>query len=436
MSTEKPSGRRSRQGKEATNTSSTPTTQKPVAPARTIQHGREGQRGRRIGVLGFIGICLSVLLVSAGSVAAIAAWDVWNSAKTVDLGDAIPSIDAIEGGFNVLLVGSDTRKGQSSNYGPDPGSELNDVNMIVHVSADHQSVTVVSIPRDMVVEFPECPGGGGGWSGPINATMSEGGLPCVVATVEALTGLSIPYAGLVTFDGVVDLSNAVGGVDVCLAAPLVDSYTDLDLPAGLVTLEGQQALQFLRTRHGVGDGSDLGRISNQQVFLSSLTRKIKGENLLANPLALYSMAKAIVSNMTLSTSLNSPDVLVSMAMAVKTVDLSKIVFVQYPGTTGNDGIYTGKVKPDLEAADALFAALIADQPVTITGGLGRAAEQGTAPVATKTPAPAPTTTAAASSEPTASATPRPVPSSTATPVELDKNITGQSADQYTCSVTN
>ena len=401
------------------------------APAQSLRHARSGRRGKRLGWLGFTGIALAVLLVSATSVSAIAVWDVAQSAKTVTLSDKIPSIGAIEGGFNVMLVGSDTRKGQSNNYGEDPGSSLNDVNMVIHVSADHKNVTVVSIPRDMVVPIAECPGGGGGWTGPINATMSDGGLPCIVKTVEELTGLSIPYAGLVTFDGVVDLSKAVGGVRVCVNADIDDPYTNLKLSKGWHTLAGWGALAFLRTRHGVGDGSDLGRISNQQVFLSALMRKVKSDNLLANPLALYSMSKAIVSNMTLSTSLNSPDVLVSMAMAVKNVDLNKIVFVQYPGSTGGTGVYAGKVQPDESAAASLFAALKADKPVVVTGGLGRGAVTGSAPVTKKATA-TPTPKATASKK----ATPTPTPSATVAPVQLDGSITGQSADQYTCSQAN
>jgi len=399
---------------------------KAAASVPPVRHGRSKRPVARRSVLGVIGIVLSVLLVSGGSVAAIAVWDLKNSAKTVSLGDKIPTIDAIEGGFNVMIVGSDTRNGQSNNYGDNPGSTLNDVNMVIHVSKDHKNVTVVSIPRDMVVPIAECDGGGGGWTGPINAVLSDGGLPCVVKTVEELTGLKIPYAGLVTFDAVVGLSKVVGGVRVCVNAPIDDPYTGLHLTAGTHVLKGLSALQFLRTRHGVGDGSDLGRISNQQVFLSALMRKIKDEGVLTNPLTLYSVAKVMVSNMTLSTSLNSPDVLVSMAMALKKIDLKNIVFVQYPGSTGGVGIYKGKVQPIESAAAALFEALVADKPVVLTGGLGRGATTSDVPTPTATPKPA------ASGKATAT----PTPAATTAPVTLDGDITGQAADQYTCAKAN
>jgi len=403
---------------------------KAAASVPPVRHSRSKRPVARRSVLGVIGIVLSVLLVSGGSVAAIAVWDLKNSAKTVSLGDKIPTIDAIEGGFNVMIVGSDTRNGQSNNYGENPGSTLNDVNMVIHVSKDHKNVTVVSIPRDMVVPIAECDGGGGGWTGPINAVLSDGGLPCVVKTVEELTGLKIPYAGLVTFDAVVGLSKVVGGVRVCVGNDIDDPYTGLKLSAGSHVLKGLSALQFLRTRHGVGDGSDLGRISNQQVFLSALMRKIKDEGVLTNPLTLYSVAKVMVSNMTLSTSLNSPDVLVSMAMALKKIDLKNIVFVQYPGTTGGTGVYKGKVQPIESAAAALFEALVADKPVVLTGGLGRGAQEDSAPAAKAT--------TAATAKPTASgkATATPTPATTVAPVTLDGDITGQAADQYTCAKAN
>lgn len=403
---------------------------KSASSARAVRHGRAGTLPRRRSILGLIGVALAVVLVSGTSVAAIAAYDLLQSRHTVVLDGPPPGIGAIEGGFNVLLVGSDTRNGQSKNYGDNPGSTLNDVTMVIHVSKDHKNVTVVSIPRDMVVPIADCPDGGGGWTGPINATLSEGGLPCVVKTVEELTGLKIPYAGLVTFDAVVGLSNVVGGVRVCVSADIDDPYTNLKLSKGTHVLQGFAALAFLRTRHGVGDGSDLGRISNQQVFLSALMRKIKSENVLTNPLTLYSTAKVMVSNMTLSSSLNNPDVLVSMAMALKNINLNNIVFVQYPGSTGGVGIYKGKVQPDETAAASLFEALSVDKPVAITGGLGRGAETGQQPVVTPKPTPKPTASGTKTPKPTTSPTAAPKP------VALDSNITGQTAGQYTCSKAN
>ena len=401
-----------------------------------VAHGRKRSRagGVRFAIT-VVATALAVALVSGTGVAAVAVWDVATSAKkTVTLAtepDEIPQIGAIEGGVNFLLVGSDSREGQDPVFGEEDGAVLNDVNMIVHIAADHKSAVVVSIPRDMVVPLADCPDGGGGWQGPINAALSDGGLACVVLTVEELTGLSIPYAAVVQFGGVIGLADALGGVDVCVAEEITDDYTQTYLPAGNHTLSGMAALQFLRTRHGVGDGSDLSRISNQQVFLSALVRKLKSEGTLTNPVTLYNLAKAAVSNLTLSDSLNNVDTMVSIAMALRGIPLDRIVFVQYPGATGGEGIYLGKVQPKVAAAEELFAAILADQPIALGGETGagsiKSGQIATDPVPTATPRPTGSSTAVPTAPPVEVLPP---------PVVLSGQVLGQNAGEVTCSKGN
>jgi anionic cell wall polymer biosynthesis LytR-Cps2A-Psr (LCP) family protein len=208
------------------------------------------------------------------------------------------------------------------------------------------------------------------------------------------------------------MSTAVGGVKVCVAEKIEDKHTDTYLSAGEHTLSGLAALQFLRTRHGIGDGSDLTRINNQQVFLSSLVRTIKSADTLSDPTKVYSLAKAATANMQLSTSLNNVDTLVSIALALKDIDLNKVVFVQVP--TGDVARGVRPLQPDF---DTLFTAVAADKPIQLGGTTGRGATMDpNAPV-------------------TATATP--APTSTATPTGvavLPRSATGQTAGQYTCSV--
>lgn len=406
-----------------------------------IRHGRLPARGPVRVLLGFIGGALAVVLVSTVAVASIAVWDIARSVKpSIDLvADVPPSVGAIEGPVNLLLVGSDSRDGQASAAGEDSFGTLNDVNILLHISADHTQATAISIPRDMVVRIPDCPGGGGGWTAPMNAILSEGGLPCVALAVSELTGLEIPYAALVGFDGVVGLSNAVGGVDVCVTQPMEDSYTGVTLTAGSHTLSGEQALLFLRSRHGVGDGSDLGRINSQQGFMSSLIRKLKSAGTLSNPVALFSIAKSVTSNMTLSTSLSNTSTLAAMAIALKDIPLDSVTFVEFPGTTGGEGVYAGKVQPDLNAASILFAALQADQAIALTGDTGR----GTV-VSSTVEEPEPSVTKApkipaATIAPAEVGTGTPSEAATEAPpaavVELPSSVSGQTAAQVTCTVT-
>jgi len=434
-------------------------TGRPVA-----RHGRQRPRGPIAFILSIVATVVAVVLVSATSVAAIAVWDITRGAQEgVTLANEpenIPSIGEIEGGVNILLVGSDSR----ANTGlEEDGGVLNDVNMILHISDDHTSAVVVSIPRDMVFPMADCPdtdgdgySDGGGWTGPINSVFLEGGLPCVVLTVEQVTGLTIPYAALIDFAGVIEMATAIGGVDVCVGERIEDEYTGTFLDAGMHTLSGIEALQFLRTRHGVGDGSDLGRISNQQVFLSSMVRKLKSSETLTNPVKLYGIAKAALNNIQLSNSLNNVDTMVSIGMALRNIPLDSVVFVQYPGTTGGEGVYTAKVQPIEWAAAELFTAILADQPISVTGGTGvgsvvdpnaeaqRAADEAAAAAAKAKASAAAAAkekkknTATATPSASASKTPTPTPTSVATQeavakVTLTDEIRGQTANDYTCS---
>ncbi|MFM5951317.1 MAG: LCP family protein [Micrococcales bacterium] len=297
-----------------------------------------------------------------------------------------PTTEDLKGAINILLVGSDTRQGQSGVFGHDR-SVLANVIILVHISQDRKNVVAMSFPRDLMVPWPSCPDPKGGSPylaqamGQINATIANGGPGCTLLTVEKLTGLKIPYLAMVNFQGVIDMSDAIGGVEVCLSRPLKDPYTFLNLPKGKNVLQGMKALQFLRTRHGVGDGSDLGRISNQQVFLTSLMRKIKNGGVLTNPIQLYSLANAAARNMTLSSSLSDVGTMVSIASSLKNVDLDKITFIQVPNHTGLPAPYSGRVGLTEDKAKIVFDKLKADQPILVSGkntGFGTTNATGTA----------------------------------------------------------
>ncbi|HWH26215.1 MAG TPA: LCP family protein [Pseudolysinimonas sp.] len=396
-----------------------------ASPASVARHGRLPRSRAWKMILGLIGAGLAVILVAGSSVGLIAAAGLKNNITTTkidaDTKGPPPNIDAFDGGFNILLVGSDTRAGQGGIGGKD-SSVLNDVTMLMHVAEDQKSATVVSIPRDMVVPLPKCDNGGPAAGQPINVTLYYGGLNCTVKTVQNLTGLDIQFAGLITFQGVIAMSNAVGGVPVCVTEPIRDPYTGLDIGAGTVELSGFNALAFLRSRHGVGDGSDLGRIGSQQVFLSALIRKIKSDDTLTDFAKLYSIAQAATQNITLSENFANLDTLASIALVLKKIPLENIVFVRYPSTTGQGGIYQGKVAPMGGIATKLFDAIKADKPI----GLDSNALSGANGGSTVDPnAPAPTTapTADPSADPDAAAVVIP-------------GLKGQSASTQTCSVAN
>lgn len=379
------------------------------------RHGRLGRRSPLVTLLAVLGACLCVLLVSGTSVAAIAAWQLANNLKpSIDLpgqDQVPPQIGAIEGGVNLLLVGSDSAEGDPA-FG-DRGENLNDVTMLLHISADHTNATVLSFPRDLYVDIPDCPladgGTGGGVSGvKINESLADGGLACTVLTVEQLTGLSIPYAALIQFQGVIAMSTAVGGVTVCVGETIQDEYTGTFLDPGEHTLEGIDALQFLRTRHGLASGTDTARISNQQLFLSALARTVKSDATLTNPATVYKVATAALSNMTMSTSLQHVDTIYSIAMAMKDIPLDRIALVQWPTIEADNGLYS------TADSSAVTQAIANDQAIALSGTTGQGS--------TLDP----------------NAVPVPTPSGSADPeaptVTLPPAVTGQTAAQQTCTV--
>jgi LCP family protein required for cell wall assembly len=396
------------------------------------RHGQLKKSSPWSTILKFVGAALVVLLVSGASLGAIVFAQLKDQITTVTLvgesNSPPPSIGAFSGGFNVLIVGSD--RCEKEGGCKDRADELNDVTMLLHVSQDQTNAVAVSIPRDLVVPIPSCPQPNGTGTSPamparpINETLHYGGLPCTVLTVEKLTGLDIQFAGMITFNGVIEMSNAVGGVDVCVDGPINDKYTGLDLPeAGTYKLSGATALAFLRSRHGVGDGSDLTRISSQQVYLSSLVRTLKSGDTLGNPIKLYNLAQAATQSMTLSDNFSKLDTLVSVALALAKVPLEKVTFVQYPGVTDVGGVYTGKVAPVKAKADELFALIESDTPFALAAvgdDKGSTADPN-APVAeAPVPVPDPTATSGAAPQPT----------------EPVLDISGQTAADYTCTIAN
>ena len=225
-----------------------------------------------------------------------------------------------------------------------------------------------------VAPLPACPQDDGAESAPqemarLNTTMGIGGLPCVALTLEELTGLDIGYAGLMTFTGVAQLSTAVGGVEVCVSAPLVDPWSGVNLPeAGYHTLEGGQALAFLRTRKGVGDGSDLSRISSQQVYMAALVRTLQQDGVLNDVGKLYGIAQTAAQTMVLSTSLASVDVMVAMARALRGIPNEAIVFIQYPVLDADPELYPGRVVPNEALATEVVERLQIDEAFTLRAG--------------------------------------------------------------------
>ncbi len=292
------------------------------------------------------------------------------------------------GSLQILIIGTDTRDGANSAYGSESDStgEGNaDVMLLMDISADNSRVSVTSFPRDLMVPIPDCQPEGqgevvyGSTAGQLNATL-RAGPGCTVAAINDVTGLTIDHFMLADFTAVKELSTALGGVEVCIDHELNDNPgSGLVLPAGNSWISGEQALQFLRTRHSFGDASDLSRIQAQQYFLGSMIRKVKSEGTLTNLPKLYTLADVVTKNLTIDEGLaNIPD-MIAVATRLAKIDLGQVAFVTVPTAA-----YTGdnnKVQLLEPNAAQYFAALRDGTSLTPEPGAGPTPAPGTDPSA-------------------------------------------------------
>jgi LCP family protein required for cell wall assembly len=312
------------------------------------------------------GVLLAVLGITA-----VAVWSAYqrldSNIATIDPSDGLGEVRPAKENqaLNVLAIGSDTREGANSVVGGDsPG--LADTTMVVHLSADNTWAAGVSIPRDSMVQMPDCVGPDGrivpGALRQFNAAYPIGGPVCVQRTVESLTGLRIDHFVVVDFVGFVDMVDAVGGVTVYIPEPISDPNSKIYFETGCQTLDGKKALDYVRVRHGVGNGSDTGRIERQQAFLSSLIQKVTSSGVLFNPIELYDFLDAVTRSVTTDTGIGSIRSMASIAVRVRAIGLESIEFTTVPYE-----VYPpdpNRVQWAQPEADEMWAKLIADEPLT------------------------------------------------------------------------
>ena len=314
------------------------------------------------------GVLLAVLAVGG-----IVAWSAYqkldSNITTIDptkgLGDVRPAKE--NEALNVLAIGSDTREGANNVIGGDsPG--LADTTMVLHLSADNTWAAGVSIPRDSMVQMPDCIAADGrtvpGALRQFNAAYPIGGPVCVQRTVESLTGLHIDHFVVVDFVGFVDMVDAVGGVTIYIPDPISDPHSKIFFEAGCQTLDGTQALDYVRVRKGISgdDGSDTGRIERQQAFLSSLIQEVTSSGVLFNPIELYDFLDAVTRSVTTDTGIGSIRAMASVAVRVRQIGLDAIEFTTVPWEAYPPN--PNRVQWAQPEADEMWAKLAADEPLT------------------------------------------------------------------------
>ncbi|GGQ02876.1 LCP family protein [Streptomyces roseolilacinus] len=317
------------------------------------------------------------------------------------------------GGRNILLIGSDSRAGENAEYGQDQGTQRSDTTILLHLSARGHGVTAVSVPRDLMVEVPDCRTGAGKRSAPrfaqFNLAFQLGGTACTIRTVEKLTGIRVDHHMVIDFRGFKDMVNAVGGVRVCVREPIDDPDARLRLPAGPQTLDGEEALGYVRARKSLGDGSDTERMNRQQEFLGALVTKMQSNGVLLNPARLYPVLDAATRSLTTDPGLDSLKDLYDLARRLRSVPTDKVQFLTVPRKPYHaDPNRDELVQPD---AGRLFKRLRADAAVAVVP----AAERDGGGASPSTPATGgPTGAPSASASPGGSASPAPVPTFTGT----------------------
>lgn len=249
--------------------------------------------------------------------------------------------------LNILLIGSDARDskenqklgGAKETFGSPP---LADVQMLLHLSADRTNMSVISMPRDTLLDIPKCtdPDDGKVYEASTqrtmtNQTLGRGGPGCTVATWEKLTNIHINHFMEVDFAGVVSMADAIGGVPVCVDANIHSRDSEghgsgLKLEKGTTAVKGEQALQWLRTRYGFDGGTDISRAKAQHMYMNSLVRELRNNANLSSPNKLRKLAETATSALKVDDGLGSVKKLFDLSNELKKVSPERTTMTTMP----------------------------------------------------------------------------------------------------------
>lgn len=337
-------------------------------PKRFPSHRSAGSRAvrRGLGLGGWVAVGTTALVIGSSLTAYGAYYDIYGniSQETVDT-DAWDRPTKVEGAVNIMIIGSDVRSGDNAEYGGEIEGERPDTLLIAHISPNHDGAVLINLPRDSVVDMPSCEPNGDrpgmeAHRGMINSAMNYGGVQCQWKVVEQLTGIHIDHFVSVDFTGFKEMVDAIGGVEMCIPEPVDDPKAHLTLEAGEQTLNGEQALGYMRSRYGQGDGSDLSRIDRQQVFLGAMLRKVMSGEIMSSPSSIYSFLGSVTDSITVDDQF-TVDKMTDIAIQMREVDLGNIKFLTVPnGAHPDDENRVAWTQPD---ADQLFQAIANDTQI-------------------------------------------------------------------------
>ncbi|MFF3320775.1 LCP family protein [Streptomyces sp. NPDC002889] len=285
------------------------------------------------------------------------------------------------GSMDILVLGSDSRSGGNSAYGVDEGAARSDTAMVVHVHQGHKKASVVSIPRDTLIERPECTDGkgtavAGAQRAMFNTAYEVGGPACAVKTVEKMSGIRMDHYIEVDFSGFKKLIDELGGVEITTTRAIDDTKSRLHLEPGTHTLDGEQSLGLVRTRKSVGDGSDLGRIQLQQAFMKAFIQQVKDVGVFSSPKKMLDLADAATKAITPDSELDSVGELMGFAQGLDRLGADDVRMVTMP--VEYDPQNPNRVVPLKADARTVWRALKQDRPIPASALEDSAGDKGEA----------------------------------------------------------
>ena len=320
---------------------------------------RRPGRGWRIALLSVLAIFL-VLTLATGGLAlwvrhSIASGMEFIADPFADIPTRAPQQKVAAGeepAVNILVLGTDSRTSASYPSQWKEGAQRTDAIMIVQVSGDRKTVSVMSIPRDSWVEIP------GHGQGKINAAYSYGGPSLTIHTVENLTGIHIDHFAVANFESFVALTDEIGGVRVNLKTP--QTLAGKELGAGAQVLNGQQALAYTRERSSLPNG-DFDRVKRQQTWMRSIVSRVLTNGTLSSPTALYSFLKTASRTVAVDESFTLNQ-MQSLALETRHLHSNDIAFMTVPTAgTGTSADGQSIVTLDADADAPLFKAFAEDR---------------------------------------------------------------------------
>jgi LCP family protein required for cell wall assembly len=264
--------------------------------------------------------------------------------------------------MNILLLGSDSREGDNKAYwSPDISGERSDTTILLHLSPNRDRVVAVSFPRDSMVQVPQCEKKNGqkvpAFFGMINAAFAYAGASCTWKTIESTTDIHIDHYVKIDFTGFKRVVDALGGVEICVPHAVNDPRANLSLRAGRQVVKGNEALGYVRTRYGLGDGSDLERIQRQQKFMASVVNKATSGSMLTDPAKVYRFLNAVTKSIATDDKL-SVSAMRKLATSMRGISAGTVRFVTVPTQ-----VYPRdpkRVQWDMAQAKPLFDAIRGD----------------------------------------------------------------------------